>query len=272
MKYRLFISDYDGTLGGAPQNTIDEQTLRAIEKFEKRGGKFVICTGRMLTSVKRILKSVNRKGVVVGFQGAIIQDLDNDETLLDGGLSPQDACLAVEEFLKDDLLALAYDGEQLIYQPNEKYKEYIAIYAGMLKTDALPFADLKTEVLRRNRKIRKVCALCEKQRVKELAQKYNQKYCDSDMSFNSGATYLIECINKEYNKGQAVRFLSKHFSIPYDQVICIGDSTNDLPLISGEWHGVAVGDGKDELKAVANEITVPFNEKPVLYLLEKYCL
>ena len=51
MKYKLFITDYDGTLGGAPENTIDSQTLSAIDKFEQKGGKFVVCTGRMLTSV-----------------------------------------------------------------------------------------------------------------------------------------------------------------------------------------------------------------------------
>ena len=33
MKYKLFISDYDGTLGVAPKNEIDSQTLSAINKF-----------------------------------------------------------------------------------------------------------------------------------------------------------------------------------------------------------------------------------------------
>ena len=30
MKYKLFISDYDGTLGGAPENTIDSETLSLL--------------------------------------------------------------------------------------------------------------------------------------------------------------------------------------------------------------------------------------------------
>ena len=52
----------------------------------------------------------------------------------------------------------------------------------------------------------------------------------------------------------------------------MGDSTNDIELIKGEWHGVAVGDAREELKAVAKEITVPYSEQPIKYLLEKYCL
>ena len=56
------------------------------------------------------------------------------------------------------------------------------------------------------------------------------------------------------------------------EVIAVGDSTNDVSLISGEWHGVAVGNAKETLKKVAKEVTVPFSEQPIKYLLEKYCL
>ena len=54
--------------------------------------------------------------------------------------------------------------------------------------------------------------------------------------------------------------------------MAVGDSTNDIELLNGPWHGVAVGDGRKELLAVADEITVPYNENPVKVLLEKYCL
>ena len=83
---------------------------------------------------------------------------------------------------------------------------------------------------------------------------------------------LLECINKEYTKGRAVKFLSEHFNVPLSEVITVGDSTNDIPLLDGAWHGVAVGDAKDELKKVAKEITVEFKDKPILHLLKKYCL
>ena len=45
MKYKLMISDYDGTLGGAPTNTIDDETLSAIREYQEKGGIFVIYTG-----------------------------------------------------------------------------------------------------------------------------------------------------------------------------------------------------------------------------------
>ena len=59
MKYKLFISDYDGTLGEAPANQIDVETLEAIAEFEKKGGVFVVCSGRETASIMPILKKFN---------------------------------------------------------------------------------------------------------------------------------------------------------------------------------------------------------------------
>ena len=103
-------------------------------------------------------------------------------------------------------------------------------------------------------------------------EKYNGEYIGTDIMFNSGAKYLLECINKKYNKGEAVKLLAKHYNISLSQVLTVGDSTNDIPLLEGEWHGVAVGDASEKLKKVAKEVTVDFKDKPVLHLLDKYCL
>ena len=272
MKYKLVISDYDGTLGGAPLNTIDSQTLSAIKKFQDKGGKFVVCTGRMFSSAQRICKSVNLNGLCVSFQGAMIKDIESGTALLEGGLSPKESAEVVYKFVSDDTLALAYIGEKLYYQPNEKYAEYIKIYASALKTEVYAVPDLAKEILSQNKMVSKMCALCEPEKVLGLMEKYNGEYSKTDVMFNSGAKYLLECINKKYNKGEAVKFLAKHYNIPLNEVLTVGDSTNDIPLLCGEWHGVAVGDASEKVKKVAKEVTVDFNDRPVKHLLEKYCL
>ena len=83
MKYKLFISDFDGTLGHAPANTIDEEILTAIKEFSNRGGKFVVCSGRNIDSLTNILSSVGLQntGVAVGIQGSIIKDLETDKII-----------------------------------------------------------------------------------------------------------------------------------------------------------------------------------------------
>ena len=74
MKYKLFISDYDGTLGIAPANDIDAETLTAINKFIDKGGIFVVCSGRETASIMRIFLFLAVLGIVS--QGLVL-DPDN---------------------------------------------------------------------------------------------------------------------------------------------------------------------------------------------------
>ena len=134
------------------------------------------------------------------------------------------------------------------------------------------FTNIKEEILRQKDNICKVCWVGDDDIVNQTADEINAIYKGVGVKLNSGAKNLLEAINPDCGKGFAVRFIANYYGVPLDKVIAVGDSTNDIDLLSGPWHGVAVGDGRDELKAVADEITVPFAQKPVKTLLEKYCL
>ena len=108
------------------------------------------------------------------------------------------------------------------------------------------------------------------EKVPEYLEKYGKMF-EGKVFVNSGANYIVEFVSPKHNKHESVEILAKHFNIPYEQIMTVGDSTNDIPLIEGPWHGVAVGTAHEKLKEVADEVTVPFNEHPIKYLIEKYC-
>lgn len=269
MKFDLFISDYDGTLGEAPMNNIDNETLLAINKYVEKGGIFAVCSGRETTSITRILKEHGLKGLVVSFQGARISEIDSGESLLEGGLSVDmalDILSAVEKY--DGLTALCYGKDDFFYAEKNAY---VINYEKAIRIEGRE-TDVKEEIKKNNRKVYKVLWLGDNDLVNKVANDMNTIYKGNGVVFNSGGKHLLEAINPEYSKGHAVRWLAKKYNIPLEKVITVGDSTNDISLVKGEWHGVAVGDGREELKAVAKEITVPFKDKPIKTLLEKYCL
>lgn len=268
MKFDLFITDYDGTLGNAPENNIDSETLEAINKFISKGGVFVVCSGRETSSITKILKENKLKGLVASFQGARISDLESGEYLFDGGLDAQTAVEILDDVAYSGLTPLAYTEDGLFYAERTPY---VQVYE-----NAVGLNGEKTDVKERIKKdglgTSKLCWLGDYKIVNDVAEKMNQKYKGKKVTFNSGAKYLLEAINADCGKGQAVRFIANYYNIPLSKTITVGDSTNDIDLVKGEWHGVAVGDGREELKAVAKEITVPFKDKPIKTLLEKYCL
>lgn len=266
MKYDLFISDYDGTLGGF--EGIDEDTVGAIKAYEKKGGKFVVCTGRMFKNVRDICNRYDIADVVVSYQGARINERVSGKTLFSDKL---DDAIAVEVLKSVAHLpvkpAVLADG-RLYYQETSAY---IEAYKRSKIVDLVRVEDLAASIYEEKFSALKINVICEGVSLSEFINEYGEKY-KGRLIVNSGGPNLAEFVNPAASKGAAVRFLSRYYKIAYDKIIAVGDSTNDMELISGGWHGVAVGDGKEELKAIADEITVPYDEKPVKYLLEKYCL
>ena len=268
MKYRLVISDYDGTLGIAPKNDIDSETRLAIEKFTEKGGVFAVCSGRETSSIMQILKEQKIGGIVASFQGSKITEIESGKTLFNGGLSAEKAIEALDGVAGKGLTPICY-GESVFYA--QEMNDYVKHYQNAVKLECI-VTDIREEILSQKGALAKICWLGDDGVVNQTALEMNEKYKGKGIKFNSGAKSLLEAINPDNGKGQAVKFIADYYGIPLSQVVAIGDSTNDIDLLVGEWHGVCVGDGREELKAVADEITVPFDQKPVKHIIEKYCL
>lgn len=265
MKYDLFISDYDGTLGGF--EGIDEITVKAIKEYEKRGGKFVVCTGRMYKNVRDICEYYGIADVVVSYQGARINERKSGKTLFAGAIEKP---LAVEVLtaLKGVSVKPAVLSENCLYYTEDS--PYIDAYKKANIVELKQVYDLADEI-NKGVPALKINVICDGINHAEFIRVYGEKF-KGRLIVNSGGPSLAEFVNPLCSKGASVRFLSKYYKIPYDKIIAVGDSTNDIELISGGWYGVAVGDAKEELKKYANEITVDYKNNPVKFLLDKYCL
>lgn len=267
MKYKLVISDFDGTLGKAPHNTIDEYTIDKIREFEKRGGIFVICTGRMTSSILPICRSYGLKGLVITYQGAMISDIETGQLLLSAGVNCADAVEVIATMKKMGIQTQIYLDDVLYF---DVYNEYSKRYEYASKIKGVVVDDVIELIKQENKSSLKICGMTDPERgdraIKELSKLY------PNLIFNKGDKYLVEVIDPRYSKGKAVEFLASYYNLPYSEIIAVGDSTNDIPLLNGEWYGVAVGDGSEELKKVAKEVTLPFEQNPVGYLIDKYCL
>lgn len=283
MKFDLVISDFDRTLGGKPKEfdtngaikeekdlrmNFPEPSVNAIKEYVNKGGIFVICTGRATEMILPLCRKKGLKGLVVSFQGARITDIETGEDILCGGVD-KDLAVQVARELKEEKGVVAtvcyIDDVQYL----DKENVYTDICSSFLKTQKVE--SIADTIIEKGKGPYKLVAVCSPEDVKNLENKYNQKY-NGELSFNSGADIICEVINPKLDKGSAVKFLANHYGIPYEKIMAVGDSSNDIPLLDGEWYGVSVGDGHEKLKEVADEITVDFTDHPVKVLLEKYCL
>ena len=56
------------------------------------------------------------------------------------------------------------------------------------------------------------------------------------------------------NKGVSVKKVIEHFDVDFKDTYAFGDGLNDLEMIEGVKHGVAMGNGHPDLKKVASEV------------------
>ena len=74
------------------------------------------------------------------------------------------------------------------------------------------------------------------------------------------------------SKGNAVAKLAKSLNLSPEEVMCIGDSENDLSMIEFAGLGVAMGNGLDLLKDAADYITDTNNNDGVAKAIENFVL
>lgn len=65
----------------------------------------------------------------------------------------------------------------------------------------------------------------------------------------------FEVMRNGSTKGDAVRYLANYFGIDKEEVMCIGDSENDLSMIKYAGTGIAMGNASEDIKSVADYVT-----------------
>ena len=90
--------------------------------------------------------------------------------------------------------------------------------------------------------------------------------------YHSRSTYL-ELAPKIISKASALELLLKKlYSIGLSDVIAFGDNYNDIELLQSVGLGIAVSNAREEVKAVAKEITLDSKQDGVAHALYKHLL
>jgi hypothetical protein len=74
------------------------------------------------------------------------------------------------------------------------------------------------------------------------------------------------------SKGRALEALASYLGISLAEVMAIGDGINDIPLLSVAGLAIAMGNAPDEVKAVADYITLDVDHSGVAAAIEKFLL
>ena len=274
MGYKLLFLDMDGT-------TLDENkkippdTIEAIKELSKRGVRTVVATGRGLAELHDYEDTLDfiHYGVVIS--GGMVYDFRRAAPLFKVPLKIADTLklIAVAREAKSMLHVLTVKesfalGSDIDHMENFQMKIYqemyervcirVEDYAAMEDyVQAHPDDIMKINIYSRSLPAREWC--------------YEQlKGRDLTLVFAEGTG--VEASPSGITKASGLHFLCQHLNIDEQATIAIGDADNDKEIIKAAGLGIAMGNAKDDVKSIADAVTLPNTENGVLAAINKYLL
>lgn len=261
MPHPLFVSDLDGTLLMA-DGRLSDFGRTTLADLTARGVPFTVASGRTFSSIRKALGSTKLNLPVISSDGALISHFDSpaplhlwpmDEDplealiadLVDRGLTP---LLDVWDGKENFLLSAGPQNpvEQWYHDTKSAEEFYLFRHEPGLKRTP-------------ESKVINVTLLDRPEWLEELRGELDEKYgawFKSDYlllkDVEDGAALWIQ--HREARKENALEVLGQMLGYEGSQVVVFGDELNDLGMFGREWHAVAVGNARDELKDKAREV------------------
>ena len=221
----LFYSDYDDTLYNSA-HTVSPENHAAIRYFQENGGRFSVATGRAhRTFTPQIaLERLTLNAPVVLSNGAALYDYGADRylvrTFLDGDAPAQLARLC-REF--PELAFEAYhDDDIYVHNPNAVTRNHLAKVGG---TQILcPIGEMPTPW-------NKVILQQDEPYLKRVQARLLQLWGDEcEVIFSNRV--LLELTAKGSHKGAMAAYAAQMLGIARENLYCMGDNQNDLPMLA----------------------------------------
>lgn len=274
MAIKLICIDMDGTLLIDQQN-VSEENKRAIKEAVSRGVHVAITTGRVYNCAKLYSDEIGLKTPIIASNGAFI-GVSNGETIYNNPLSSNE----IKDFLnltrQYGLLSYLTGNFGIVSTTELPDNHIYKVLNKRLKDEE----KIKFEVIDNidnafklypNQLLKGVCI--EKNNISNLMKvKKELKRLNPELEIVSSWDDNFEIMKKGSSKGGAVAQLAKYFNLKRDEVMCIGDSENDLSMIEYAGIGVAMGNAIDIVKQSAQYVTLPNTESGVAKAIEKFVL
>lgn len=252
MKYKLFLSDFDGTLV-RPDGTIPQKNIEAIARYRKAGGIFAVCTGRMLVSILPRLKELGLdEGLVAAYQGAVVADIATGKLLKDECFSEEDALRAIEVLEEENVHIHVYSADTLFTDRDDDMLRSYERICGVRGT--LVEGPLSDMVARKHLSVVKVLAMVPPSERAALHKKTEEKLGER-FFVTCSSEWLVEIMPRGQSKAQAVEFLARYYGLPESAVAAIGDQSNDVPMLCRAGGRFAVAGATEDCKKIARVLS-----------------
>ena len=257
MKKRLLFLDLDGTLLNDAKE-ITQGNREALERTLQRGHGVIITTGRPLKSA---LAQARRLGLdqpgcyTIAYNGAMVYDWGKQGNVFTRALDIPSVIRVFEKANEIGEHIQTYDSFDVLVEPRGD-DEALRRYCKMGSMTQRVIGDVHTDLQEDPVK----CLVINYEKKDGLLKMQDWIRANMEgMDCFFSCEQFLEVVPKGMNKGEAVKMLCKLLDVEIEDAVACGDAANDLAMLKAAGIGVAMINGSDEVKAVADYITTRDN-------------
>ena len=252
MSTKILFTDLDGTLLNSDKN-ISEGNLKAICDMTSQGHKFVIATGRPITSAIQIAEKYGWTGegyYISSYNGGLIYDCHSNKSIVEHSMPLKYVRYILDEAYKAGIHAHTYDDKNVV---SEHETQELLNYTRTIMVPPIVVDDACKYLTREPIKVITIS-----RGSHEVLDPFRQKiidYAGDEITTVFSHSELLEFAHPMATKGRALEYMCKHFDIPIKNSVAAGDEENDLSMITAAGTGVAMCNATEAVKAAADYIT-----------------
>lgn len=262
---KVILLDVDGTLTNSKKD-ITPKTKEALLKAQDAGARLVLASGRTANGLKRYAKELKMDqhgGLLVCSNGAEVVNFETGEILFQKAMSVEEGKAVLEHIKQFDIVPMIAKGEYMY--TNDVFNNTIQWNGGPWNImqyearsnnyllceveDLVPWCDFE---------ITKILTFGQPEYLQEHYKEIGAPF--DHLSHMFTAAYYYEFTAQGVDKTKAITETIEKLGYKPEEMMAFGDAQNDKSMVMYAGIGVAMGNATDELKDVADEITLSNEE------------
>lgn len=254
--------DIDGTLASPGTHMIHPKDIRSFRRLHELGYRLFIATGRDLS----IPNEAEIIDPVIPYISGFI-DVNGQHCTLSDSTEIYSCPIADEDFLPLRVICEEHHFSMLYRVDHTNYltdlTDQVRRYWAQMGLPIPVIRPMDPDI----HNIPKLCVHC--------SQEEESTWLSPVLNHTWTARItndLIDLIPNGIGKSTGIREICAHFGISVEQTMAFGDGQNDMDMLRAVGISVAMGNGAENVKAIADYVTVPAADAGITHALEHFKL
>jgi Cof subfamily protein (haloacid dehalogenase superfamily) len=261
---RLLLADVDGTLV-TNDKVLTDRAIAAVKKLKEASVLFAITSGRPPRGMSMLIEPLGLTTPIAAFNGGVF--VRPDMSVIEQHTIPDEITPAAVELLEGQGVDVwVYRGADWFIR--DKNAPHVSREAWTVKFEPTVVTDFAAV----SEKVAKIVAVSDDyDKVQAAVDAVRAKFGDH-VSAARSQPYYGDVTNPDANKGGVVKYLTKTFGIPAEEIATIGDQPNDVLMFAHSGLSIAMGNASHEVQEAARRVTTSNEDEGFANAVEKFIL